>query len=116
VATGAISSAALMQSGEVYTWVRTATAPPPSFPDTWGGGWKLTTTHSRDPDIHLCYSQRVRLAIQGGNKDHQLGQGDDRNQATLRYTRCPLLPPRARAQTLAEHFYFYFLLLLLLLL
>lgn len=40
VATGAISSAALMQSGEVYTW--------------------------------------------GGNTDHQLGQGDDRNQATLR--------------------------------
>jgi hypothetical protein len=92
VATGAISSAALMQSGEVYTWVRTAAV--------FLTRGRLATTHSLDPD-RLCYSHS-RLAIQGGNTDHQLGQGDDRNQATLRYLLLCLL---TRAQTFAEHLY-----------
>jgi hypothetical protein len=47
VATGAISSAALMQSGEVYTWVRTATAPPLSF--SRHVGRRLEVDHNSQP-------------------------------------------------------------------
>ncbi len=71
ITAGSVSSAAITNQGDVYTWVS-------------------LSNHLIFPKFHFTFNYLVHtnksLLCQGGNSDHQLGHGDENNHFTPRCT------------------------------